>query len=523
MKRQEQSLQEFLKVYLTRFRNLPPAQIESAGSRVLSNLKRQPEWESDVSWSGSSSVGAIGGSKRYFPRSTAVFSVAVAVAVSVVFASVVIVRNIVDRDAVYATVGTPDGSLNRASEGKTGVLRIGQRVEAGEVVVARADGATLALADGSSVEMRAQSELTLERAADGVRLRLSRGGVIVNAAKQDRRHLYVQTQDVTVSVVGTVFLVKAEETGSRVAVIEGEVQVRQGTTSKKLLPGEQVVTSPTMPRVELVQEISWSRNARAHVALLQASARPSSPPPTVQFEAAVVKPSDPRGPTMMKGGGCHGIDTRDPLLRNIPAGRCVIANVTLRDLIWIANPHLARSLSSNRVVVGGPDWSGIDEFDLEGKAEDLSQVTQDQLMQMLWAFLTEEFNLRSHYESRDISGYVLTEAKGGVRLKETPNGTGRGALRRQREGGVLSASGRDISIWYLAGFLSAQLGTPVLDQTNLMGGYDIEFSWASAEADGLAAAPSLFTALRELGLQLEAGKGPTEVLVIDHAEKPSGE
>ena len=144
------------------------------------------------------------------------------------------------------------------------------------------------------------------------------------------------------------------------------------------------------------------------------------------------------------------------------------------------------------------------------------------IIDALWAFLTEEFNLRSHYESRAISGYVLTEAKGGVRLKETPNGTARGALRRQREGDVLSASGRDISIWYFAGFLSAQLGTPVLNQTNLMGGYDIEFSWASADADGLTAAPSLFTALGELGLQLEADKGPTEVLVIDHAEKPSG-
>jgi uncharacterized protein (TIGR03435 family) len=225
---------------------------------------------------------------------------------------------------------------------------------------------------------------------------------------------------------------------------------------------------------------------------------------------------------MMKGGGCHGTDTRDPLLRNIPAGRCVVANVTLRDLIWIANPDLARSLPSDRVVVGGPDWSGIDEFDLEGKAEDPSEVTQDQLLQMLWAFLTEEFTLRSHYESRDISGYVLTEAKGGIRLKETPNGTGRGALRWQRQAGVLSASGRDISIWYLAGFLSSQLGTPVLNQTKLMGGYDIEFSWASADADGLATAPSLFTALKELGLQLEPGKGPTELLVIDHAEKPSG-
>ena len=60
-------------------------------------------------------------------------------------------------------------------------------------------------------------------------IRLSGGSIIVNASEQLGSHLYVQTKDVTVTVVGTVFLVNVEETGSRVAVIEGEVRVQQGT------------------------------------------------------------------------------------------------------------------------------------------------------------------------------------------------------------------------------------------------------------------------------------------------------
>jgi ferric-dicitrate binding protein FerR (iron transport regulator) len=44
-------------------------------------------------------------------------------------------------------------------------------------------GAVLALTDGSRIEMRSKSELSLERADDGMRIRLHTGGIIVNAAK----------------------------------------------------------------------------------------------------------------------------------------------------------------------------------------------------------------------------------------------------------------------------------------------------------------------------------------------------
>src|SRR5204862_6089465 len=114
------------------------------------------------------------------------------------------------------------------------------------------------LADGSLIEMRANSEMAIEAADDGVRIRLDAGSVIVTAAKQQKGHLYVQTKDVTVSVVGTVFLVNAEEAGSRVAVIQGEVRVQQGVILKKLLPGEQIETNPIMRSVPMIKEIQWS-------------------------------------------------------------------------------------------------------------------------------------------------------------------------------------------------------------------------------------------------------------------------
>ena len=86
--------------------------------------------------------------------------------------------------------------------------------------------------------MRGQSELELESANDGVRVRLSSGSILVTAAKQRGGHLYVETPDTIVSVVGTVFLVERTSLGTRVGVCEGEVEVaRQGLELRKLIPG----------------------------------------------------------------------------------------------------------------------------------------------------------------------------------------------------------------------------------------------------------------------------------------------
>jgi uncharacterized protein (TIGR03435 family) len=73
------------------------------------------------------------------------------------------------------------------------------------------------------------------------------------------------------------------------------------------------------------------------------------------------------------------------------------------------------------------------------------------------------------------------------------------------------------------------LNKPVIDRTGLTGRYDIniEFTREDPNATGStelpdSAPPNLFTALTEqLGLKMEAGKGPVPVLVIDRASKPS--
>jgi uncharacterized protein (TIGR03435 family) len=78
--------------------------------------------------------------------------------------------------------------------------------------------------------------------------------------------------------------------------------------------------------------------------------------------------------------------------------------------------------------------------------------------------------------------------------------------------------------------LSRRVGRVVLDRTNLSGVFDLDLQWTNVGARRhpgvpapLAEVPSsLFGALEEeLGLTLQPGTAPVDVLVIQHAEHPT--
>src|SRR5207244_2608488 len=147
---------------------------------------------------------------------------------------------------VHATVQSVDGGLFGVSGQDVRAMKAGQRVDRGQAVRTGAmSGAMLELADGTRIEMAARSELSLGRARDGVKVQLARGNVIVKAAKQ-HGHLYVETSDCSVAVVGTVFSVGSGVKGSRIVVIEGKVSVTQDGKEQFVAPGQQVFTSPAM-------------------------------------------------------------------------------------------------------------------------------------------------------------------------------------------------------------------------------------------------------------------------------------
>jgi uncharacterized protein (TIGR03435 family) len=188
-------------------------------------------------------------------------------------------------------------------------------------------------------------------------------------------------------------------------------------------------------------------------------------------------------------------------------------------------------------ILGGPKWMDADRYDITAKnahddpaLQGLSQ--QDRVKETrrrLQTLLAERFQLKVHRETRELPEYALVVVKSGVKLKEADSSLPGGGTSTNC--GVMK--GTRATMTNLGVVLSRQLSQPVIDRSNLTGKYDFELIWspdtgcearpnsAAGATDDPVDRPSLFTALQEqIGLKLEAIKGPVEVIVVEHAEKP---
>jgi uncharacterized protein (TIGR03435 family) len=225
------------------------------------------------------------------------------------------------------------------------------------------------------------------------------------------------------------------------------------------------------------------------------------------FEAASVKPSDP--------------STNNDGISFQPGGRFNAKNLTLKGLIRMA--YDVRGFQIN----GGPrceackSWIDTDRYDVETKADGNPPPSTVHLM--LQTLLADRFKLKLHRETKELPVYWLVVGKSGSKLAET--GDTPGPFRVGR--GSLSAS---TTMAALANVFSNWLERVVLDKTGLAGKYNVRLEWTPDETappgePEIASRPgaSLFSAVeQQLGLKLVAQKGPVEILVIESAEKPSG-
>jgi len=184
-------------------------------------------------------------------------------------------------------------------------------------------------------------------------------------------------------------------------------------------------------------------------------------------------------------------------------------------------------------VLGGAGWVNSVEYAIEAKAADSPAPTSAQLLRMMQLLLEDRFKLKFHRETKEVPGYALVLAKSGTKLKEAigndplqPGGPAMFAGKAVAGVGMLAGP---MTTSTIAELLSGSLQVPVIDRTGLNGVYVLNLRWKPMEGEaGFKTTddfdlPSIFTAVEEgLGLRLEPQKVSIDLIVIDHAEKPSG-
>lgn len=168
-----------------------------------------------------------------------------------------------------ATVQAAEGQVFQVADTRTAAVNAGAKLLQGEKVRTAKDGrAVVRLSDGTLIEMRDRSELSLTQNGQGTTIHLDRGSIVVEAAKQKDGKLFVESGDSLVSVTGTIFSVNNGTKGSRVSVIEGEVNLNHAGSDRVLRPGEQATTNPSISMIPVKDEVAWSRNANQYAAVL---------------------------------------------------------------------------------------------------------------------------------------------------------------------------------------------------------------------------------------------------------------
>jgi uncharacterized protein (TIGR03435 family) len=264
----------------------------------------------------------------------------------------------------------------------------------------------------------------------------------------------------------------------------------------------------------------------------QMSTTISLPDPSKTFEAASVR----QNKSGERNGGF-----------NSGNGRLTVRNISLKTLMLSAFRLDAPQL------IGGPGWLDTDRFDMLAKAD--IATSDDDLKSMIQNLLVERFALKVHVETRNMPIYELVLAHKDGTLGswlvplDCPPGTSDRACGPSSTSSSVGGGGGTVTMGSrpsssgaspsstmssaattmvgIASMLSRHVGRPVVDRTGVTGRFSMKLRYSASSAtasDEPDRAPELFTAIQEqLGLKLEATRGPVEVLVIDSVEHPTND
>lgn len=240
---------------------------------------------------------------------------------------------------------------------------------------------------------------------------------------------------------------------------------------------------------------------------------------------------------------------------NNEGGLLVARNIPLLQLFVFAYTHSMYQIQALRDSL--PDWVRYTRYDVQARAE--GRPTKDEMREMVRSLLEERFHIKEHTETREMPVFRLVQIHPGrfgpnisaSRTGEPPCaafGPYAGAavptiagglpefcgillMLPQMRSGEFQLAGRKLTMTDLARGIEAATNTrvdrPILDGTGLTGTFDVTLHFTPENSDparanefpvGLPLDEALHN---QLGLKLQPGKGPVEVVVLDHIEKPT--
>jgi uncharacterized protein (TIGR03435 family) len=240
-----------------------------------------------------------------------------------------------------------------------------------------------------------------------------------------------------------------------------------------------------------------------------------------------------------------------------PGGRLVVRNFAVQGLIAAAYEMADIQALIPERILGGPDWIESERYDIEAKAATEFQFRpgappQDMFL-MLRSLLEDRFKLTTHRETREMPIFELVVARkdrtlgpglhkssvdcdalfaGGRAAVPPAPRTPNGPPPCRVMGGPARTVAAGVTMQQLAANLSNHMQRFVVDKTGLTERFDLNLTWTPERLPAGSPPPgippvdpngaSLVTALQEqLGLKLEAARGPVSVLVIDRVEHPT--
>ena len=178
----------------------------------------------------------------------------------------------------------------------------------------------------------------------------------------------------------------------------------------------------------------------------------------------------------------------------------------------------------NENILSGPAWLDLDRFDISAQAP--RTTSPDDVKLMLQALLADRFHLVLHKDTHPTPSYVFRVDKDGLKMKQADEGEPSKFEEHHTPSdlppGVPAYYSVTVRNWampqirdMIQDVASQYLPKPVVDATNLKGGYDFDLHWTWKPApDGL----SIFDAVqKQLGLTFALEKFPTPVLIVDRA------